>query len=102
MPKNMDAEQMETSSWITAINTEWSFWGDTLSSFAESVEVDELGLWSDGIELSSSANNSVGQYHLNLHVLGVNDYSTFAEIIKDYHSMTSRFHPDNNYEFDTT
>ena len=25
-----------------------------------------------------AANNSVGRYHLNLHVLGLNDYSTLA------------------------
>ena len=29
-----------------------------------------------------AANNAVGQYDLNLHVLGLNDYSTFAEMIK--------------------
>ena len=44
----------------------------------------------------------MGQYHLNLHVLGLNDYSTFAEMIKAYRSMARRFHPDNNYGFDTT
>ena len=49
-----------------------------------------------------AANIAVGQYHLNLHVLGLNDYSTFAEMIKDYRSMAHRFHPDNNYGFDTT
>ena len=49
-----------------------------------------------------AANNEVGQYHLNLHVLGLNDYSTFAGIIKGYRSMARRFHPDNNYGFDTT
>ena len=49
-----------------------------------------------------AANNAVGQYQLNLHVLGLNDYSTFSEIIKAYHSMARRFHPDNNYGFDTT
>ena len=47
-------------------------------------------------------NNAVGQYHLNLHVLCLNDYSTFAEMMKGYHSMARRFHPDNNYGFDTT
>ena len=41
-------------------------------------------------------------YHLNLHVLGLNYYSTFVEIIKAYRSMDRRFHPDNNYRFDTT
>ena len=49
-----------------------------------------------------AANNAVGQYHLNLHVLGLNNYSTFAEIMKGYCSMDRRFHPDNNYGFDTT
>ena len=28
-----------------------------------------------------AANNAVGQYHLNLRVLGLNDYSTFTEMI---------------------
>ena len=42
------------------------------------------------------------QYHLNLHVLGLNYYSTYAEVIKAYRSMACRFHPDNNYGFDTT
>ena len=49
-----------------------------------------------------SANNAVDQYHLNLHVLGLNNYSTFAEMMKRYRSMAHRFHPDNNYGFDTT
>ena len=49
-----------------------------------------------------ATNNVVGQYHLNLHVLGLNDYSTFAEMIKGYRPMARRFHPDNNYGFDTT
>ena len=49
-----------------------------------------------------AANNAVGQYHLNLHVLGLNDYSTFAETIKAYRSIARIFHPDNNYGFDTT
>ena len=49
-----------------------------------------------------AANNAVGQYHLNLHVLGLNDYSKSAEMMKGYHSMARRFHPDNNYGFDTT
>ena len=49
-----------------------------------------------------NANNAVGQYALNSHVLGLNDYSTFAEMIKGYCSMARRFHPDNNYGFDTT
>ena len=49
-----------------------------------------------------AANNAVDQYHLNLHVLGLNYYSTFTEMMKAYRSMARRFHPDNNYEFDTT
>ena len=44
----------------------------------------------------------MGQYDLNLHVLGLNNYSPFAEMIKSYRSMTRRFHHDNNYGFDTT
>ena len=42
------------------------------------------------------------QYQLNLHVLGLNYYSTFTEMIKAYRSMARRFHPDNNYGFHTT
>ena len=49
-----------------------------------------------------SANTAVGQYHLNLNVLGLNYSSTFLEMIKGYRSMARRFHPDNNYGFDTT
>ena len=49
-----------------------------------------------------SANTATGQYHLNLNVLGLNYYSTFVEMIKGYRSMARRFHPDNNYGFDTT
>ena len=49
-----------------------------------------------------AANNAVGQYDLNWHVLDLNHYSTFAEMIKGYRSMARRFHPDNNYGFDTT
>ena len=49
-----------------------------------------------------AANNAVGQYNLNLHVLGLNNYSTFAEMIKGYRSMARRFHTDNNYGVDTT
>ena len=44
----------------------------------------------------------MGQYDLNLHVLGLNHSSTFVEMIKGYRSMARRFHPDNNYGFDTT
>ena len=44
----------------------------------------------------------MSQYDLNVHVLGLNDYSIFAEMIKGYRSMARRFHPDNNDGFDTT
>ena len=43
----------------------------------------------------------MGQYDLNLYVLGLNNYSTFAEMIKGYRSMARIFHPENNYGFDT-
>ena len=49
-----------------------------------------------------SANTATGQYHLNLHVLGLNYSSIFKEMIKGYRSMAHRFHPDNNYGFETT
>ena len=42
------------------------------------------------------------QYQLNLHVLGLNYSSTYVEMITSYRSMSRRFHPDNNYEFDTS
>ena len=48
------------------------------------------------------ANTATGQYHLNLYVIGLNYSSTFEESIKGYRSMARRFHPDNNYGFDTT
>ena len=48
-----------------------------------------------------SANTAVVQYHLNLHVLGLNYSSTFVEMIKGYLSIARIFHPDNNYGFDT-
>ena len=48
-----------------------------------------------------SGNNATGQYHLNLHVLGLNYSLTFVEMIEGYHSMTRRFHPENNYGFET-
>ena len=35
---------------------------------------------------------------MNLHVLGLN----YLEMITIYRSMARRFHPDNNYGFDTT
>ena len=47
-------------------------------------------------------NNAVGQYDLNLHVLGLKYSSTFVEMIEGYRSMACIFHPDNNYGFDTT
>ena len=49
-----------------------------------------------------ATNNAAGQYDLNLHVLDLNYNSTFTEMIKAYRSMARRFHPDNNYGFDTT
>ena len=49
-----------------------------------------------------AANNAVGQYDLHLHVIGLNNYSTFVEMIKGYRPMARRFHPENNYGFDTT
>ena len=49
-----------------------------------------------------AANTATGQYHLNLHVLGLNYSSTFEEMIKGCHFMDRSFHPDNNYGFDTT
>ena len=49
-----------------------------------------------------AAKTATGQYHLNLHVLGLNCSSTFVEMITSYRSMARRFHPDNNYGFDTT
>ena len=49
-----------------------------------------------------AANNAVGQYELDLHVLGLNYSSTEVEIIEAYRSMARRFHPDNNFGFDTS
>ena len=49
-----------------------------------------------------TANNAVGQYELDLHVLGLNYSSTEAEMIKAYSSMARRFHPDSNFGFDTS
>ena len=49
-----------------------------------------------------AANTATGQYHLNLHVLCLKYYSTFEEMIKGYRSMARRFHPENNYGFDTS
>ena len=44
----------------------------------------------------------MGQYDLNLHVLGLNNYPTFTEMIKGYRSMARIFHPDKNIGLDTT
>ena len=49
-----------------------------------------------------AANTAKGKYHLNLHVIGFNYSSTFEEMIKGYHSMDRRFHPDLNCGYDTT
>ena len=49
-----------------------------------------------------AANKALDQYHLNLHVLDLNYNSTFTEMIKPYHSMARRFHPENNYGYHTT
>ena len=49
-----------------------------------------------------AANTATGQYHLNLHVLGLSCSSTYVKMITGYRSMARRFHPDNNYGFDTT
>ena len=49
-----------------------------------------------------AANTAMGQYHLNLHVLGLNYSLAFVEMIKGYRSMARRFHPDNNCGFYTT
>ena len=47
-----------------------------------------------------AANNTAGQYDLNLHFIGLNSYSTYSEMMKGYSSMARIFHPDNNYGFD--
>ena len=49
-----------------------------------------------------AANNAVGQYELDLHVLGLNYSSKEAGMIKGCCSMARRFHPDNNFGFDTS
>ena len=49
-----------------------------------------------------AANTATVQYHLNLHVLGLNYSSTFEEMIKGYLSMARRFHPDLNCGYETT
>ena len=49
-----------------------------------------------------AAYTATGQYHLNLHVLGFNYSSTYVEMITSYRYIARRFHPDNNYGFDTS
>ena len=49
-----------------------------------------------------AANKALDQYHLNLYVLDLNYNSTITKTNKAYRSMARRFHPDNNYGFDTT
>ena len=49
-----------------------------------------------------AAYNATGQYHLSLHVLGLNYFSTYVEMITSYRSMARRFHPDLNFGYDTT
>ena len=49
-----------------------------------------------------AANTATGQYHLNLHVFGLNYSSIFEEMIKGYRFMARRFHPDLNCGYDTT
>ena len=44
----------------------------------------------------------MGQYHLNLNVLGFNYSSKYVEMTTSYRSMARIFHPDNNYGFDTS
>ena len=48
-----------------------------------------------------AAKKPLDQYHLNLYVLDLNYNSTITEFNKAYRSMARRFHPDNNYGFDT-
>ena len=45
MPNIMDADQMETSSLIMLINSEWIIRGGIPSSFAESVDVEGQNNW---------------------------------------------------------
>ena len=49
-----------------------------------------------------AAKKSLDQYHLNLYVLDLNYNSTITEMNKACRSMARRFHPENNYGFDTT
>ena len=54
-------------------------------------------------ELQEYADNkALDQYNLNLHVLDLNYNSTYTEMIKAYRYIACRFHPYNNYGFDTT
>ena len=46
--------------------------------------------------------HAAGQYPLNLFVLGLNYYSTEAEMKKAYNYMAHRFHPEKIIGFDTT
>ena len=41
-PNILDVERIDTLSWITPMNAEWILWGDMLSSFDESVEMDNI------------------------------------------------------------
>ena len=49
-----------------------------------------------------TAKNTVGQYELDLHILGLNYSPTESEMIKGYRYTARRFHLDNNFGFDTT
>ena len=48
-----------------------------------------------------AAKKPLYQYHFNLYVLDLNYNSTITEFNEAYRSMARRFHPDNNYGFDT-
>ena len=49
-----------------------------------------------------AAKEPLDQYQLNLYVLDLNYNSTITEFNKAYCSIARRFHPDNNYGFDTS
>ena len=49
-----------------------------------------------------AAKKPLDQYHLTLYVLDLNSNSTITKFNKAYCSMACRFHPNNNYGFDTT
>ena len=49
-----------------------------------------------------AAKKTVGQYELDLHILGLNYSPTESEMIKGYRYTARRFHPDNNFGFDTS